>query len=59
MENLPKDPAMLMSYVNQKLRDEYSSLEEMCRRQDIEMQELLDRLKAGGFEYNEEQNKIW
>ena len=28
--DLPKDPVMLLSFVNMKLRDEYSSLDEMC-----------------------------
>ena len=30
MENLPKDPMMLMSFINMKLRDEYPSLDELC-----------------------------
>lgn len=58
-ENLPQDPVMLMSFVNQKLRDSYPSLEEMCEDMDIDKDELLNRLKSGGYEYNEQQNKIW
>ncbi|MEE3494717.1 MAG: DUF4250 domain-containing protein [Butyrivibrio sp.] len=27
---LPKDPVMLLSYMNMKLRDNYSSLEALC-----------------------------
>ncbi|MGN1246780.1 MAG: DUF4250 domain-containing protein, partial [Muribaculaceae bacterium] len=30
MENLPKDPMMLMSFINMKLRDCYPSLDELC-----------------------------
>ena len=30
MEKAPKDPAMLLSFVNLKLRDYYASLEELC-----------------------------
>ena len=28
--NLPKDPVMLMSYLNTQLRDNYDSLEALC-----------------------------
>ena len=30
MDNLPQDPAMLFSFINMKLRDEYPSLDELC-----------------------------
>ena len=31
MQTLPKDPIMLLSTVNMKLRDFYDSLDELCR----------------------------
>ena len=31
---LPKDPAILVSYLNTQLRDFYPSLEEFCKAQD-------------------------
>lgn len=31
MPNIPNDPIMLMSYLNTQLRDNYASLEELCR----------------------------
>lgn len=55
---LPKDPVMLMSAVNMKLRDEGCSLEEFCKREDIEIQELLDKLKQAGFDYMPEINQF-
>jgi len=55
---LPADPAMLYSYVNMKLRDEYSSLEEMCEDLDISEQELRRTLSAAGFEYVPERNRF-
>lgn len=30
MYTLPKDPVMLLSFVNMKLRDEFSSLDELA-----------------------------
>ena len=31
MPNIPNDPIMLMSYLNTQLRDNYASLEELCK----------------------------
>ena len=59
MTEYPKDPAMLMSWVNMKLRDFYGSLDELCEELEIDRKELEDRLKTAGFEYNRELNKFW
>lgn len=48
---LPHDPFMLYSTVNMKLRDEYSSLEELCKSEDIDSETLKNKLKVIGFEY--------
>lgn len=55
---LPKDPVMLLSYVNLKLRDYYSSLEDLCENEDMEKQALLDKLSGIGYVYNEEKNQF-
>lgn len=49
--SLPTDPIILLSYVNTKLRDQYSSLDEFCRAEDINKEDLEERLRAVGFEY--------
>lgn len=59
MDKLPQDPFMLMSFVNTKLRDDYRSLDELCKSLDIDRAELEARLRIAGFEYNEAQNKFW
>lgn len=59
MTTIPSDPFMLMSYVNQQLRDNYDSLNEFCKSMDIDKNELLQKLKAAGFEYNPDTNKFW
>ena len=59
MEELPKDPFILFSYINMKLRDDYASLDELCQKEDIDKDEVVKRLQAAGFEYNEQQNKFW
>lgn len=58
MNNLPKDPIMLLSVVNMKLRDFYSSLEEMCEDMDIRPDEIVNILSSAGFEYDREQNRF-
>lgn len=59
MDNLPKDPAMLMSYVNTKLRDDYPSLDALCEDLHIDRGELEAVLAAAGFEYSAANNKFW
>ncbi len=54
---LPKDINMLFSFINMKLRDEYSSLDSLC--DDLNEEELVHKLASAGFEYNKEMNKFW
>ena len=56
---LPKDPMMLFSVINMKLRDFYPSLEALCDDLHVDKDEIVIRLKEAGFEYNEQQNKFW
>ena len=59
MENLPKDPMMLMSFINMKLRDEYPSLDELCASLSVDRATLEATLATAAFEYNQQQNKFW
>ena len=52
MGEIPKDPVMLLSYVNLKLRDFYPDLEELCRSLDIEREELEKTMDSIGYEYD-------
>jgi len=58
-ESLPKDVMMLYSFINMKLRDEYSSLDELCEDLGIDRAELEEKLKSAGFEYNPDAKKFW
>ena len=58
MNTLPQDPFMLMSVVNTKLRDEYPTLDELCRSLDIDADKLKARLAEFGFEYMPEINQF-
>lgn len=59
MADFPKDPAMLLSWTNMKLRDYYKSLDELCEDLEIDRNELENRLNQAGFEYNSDLNKFW
>ena len=59
MENIPSDPMMLLSFLNMKLRDFYSNLDELCNALDLDKEEIVKKMADAGFEYNESQNKFW
>ena len=56
--NLPKDPVMLYSAVNMKLRDAYPTLDALCADLGVERAELERRLAEAGFEYNPATNQF-
>lgn len=55
---LPKDPIILLSYVNTKLRNQYPSLEEFCRGEDADPAQLQEKLASAGYAYNEALNQF-
>lgn len=57
MGNLPKDPVMLLSYVNTQLRDFYPSMEEFCAAFDIEKEEIDQKLRQIDYQYDEKNNQ--
>ena len=59
MENIPSDPMMLLSFLNMKLSDFYSNLDELCNALDLDKEEIVKKMADAGFEYNETQNKFW
>ena len=55
---LPNDPIMLLSTVNMKLRDCYTSLDALCDDLDVSKAELQKKLAEVGYEYNEARNQF-
>lgn len=55
---LPNDPAMLLSYINMKLRDQYDSLERLCDDLDISESEIVEKLKIIDYIYDNEKNQF-
>ena len=58
MNEIPKDPFILYSWVNLKLRDYYPSLDALCEDLDIKKDEILSKLSALGFKYDPNQNRF-
>lgn len=57
-EQLPKDPMMLLSVVNTKLRDKYSSLETLCEDMNVDENVIKEILITIGYVYNSELNRF-
>ncbi len=58
MTCFPKDPAMLLSWTNMKLRDFYPDMESLCEDLCIDQDEIFGLLSQGGYEYDREHNKF-
>ena len=56
MYELPKDPMILYSVLNMKLRDFYGSLDALCDDMDVDKQALLETMAKVGFRYDPERN---
>lgn len=55
---IPKDPVMLLSYVNLKLRDFYTSLDAFCEDLDMDRNEIVEKLSGIDYHYDEEKNQF-
>lgn len=55
---IPNDPAILLSYINTKLRDNYDSLDELCKSLSIPRQHIESKLAAIGYAYDENLNRF-
>ena len=55
---LMMDINIAYSILNMRLRDKYSSLSELCDDEDIDMEELLERMLSKGYRYDEDHNQF-
>ncbi len=55
---MPKDPVMLLSYVNTQLRDFYESLEELCYALDADRAAVEEKLAAMDYHYDPAKNQF-
>ena len=55
---LPNDPVILLSVINTKLRDYYSSLDALCEDLNIDKEEITKKLSLIGYNYKPERNQF-
>ena len=55
--NLPKDPVMLLSFVNTQLRDNYTNLDELAAAYMVEKETIADKLAQINYTYDEAANQ--
>lgn len=55
---IPKDPVMLLSYVNTQLRDFYPDLDELTKGLDLDKEELVTKLASINYEYDAVRNQF-
>ena len=55
---IPKDPVMLLSYVNTQLRDFYSSFAAMCEDKGLDQKEVAAKLAGIDYAYDEGRNQF-
>ncbi len=56
--SIPKDPYILLSFINTKLRDEYSDLDELCSSLDIDCNYLVNVLSSIEYNYKKDVNRF-
>ena len=58
MAAIPKDPVMLMSFLNTQLRDNYSSFEDLCGAYDLDAEEIKEKLSAIDYHSDADRNQF-
>ena len=56
MKTLPNDPVILLSTINMKLRDFYSSLDALCEDLGESKEEITEKLSAIDYQYDKNRN---
>lgn len=56
--NIPNDPAILLSYINTKLRDHYPSLDALCEDMELDKKQTTEKLEVIGYKYKPERNQF-
>ncbi len=55
---IPSEPAVLLSFINMKLRDMYPDLDALCDDLDEDKEEILRILEAAGYHYDADNNQF-
>ena len=57
MANIPKDPVMLLSYLNTQLRDFYPDMDELCRALDLDRKTADEAMASIDYAYDSAKNQ--
>ena len=55
---MPKDPMLLLSLVNTKLRDFYPTLDDLCQSEGLDKKGLEEKLGTIDYVYDPETNRF-
>ena len=55
---IPKEPAMLLSFVNLKLRDYFLNLDVFCEEYEVNKDEIIQKLASIVYHYDIEKNQF-
>ena len=55
---IPKDPIMLLSFVNTQLRDNCNNLEEFCLLYNVNKTDIVTKLKSISYNYSYKLNQF-
>lgn len=55
---IPKDPAMLLSFVNTQLRDKCENLKDFCNEYNVAEQEITAKLESINYSYSCDANQF-
>ena len=56
--NVPKDPYMLLSFINTKLRDDFDSLDSFCENYQLDRKDIEEKLNNVGYKYVSNENQF-
>ncbi|MDE5946254.1 MAG: DUF4250 domain-containing protein [Oscillospiraceae bacterium] len=56
--SIPNDPAILLSYINTQLRDNYKNLDDLCKTLDVSEDDITEKLRKIGYLYDEKLNRF-
>ena len=57
MANIPKDPVMLLSYLNTQLQDFYPDMDELCRALDLDRKTVDEAMASIDYAYDSAKNQ--
>lgn len=56
--SLPKDPIILLSFINTQLRDNFNSLEDLCYHFSVLPEDLIKKITSIDYIYDRSQNQF-